>query len=112
MLTISPPPASIDHTPKPHPESPTHSLPSGFQSSSSSFSEYRDRSQQHGPLRRTHTRTAEGGIGGTSAAALPSIKPAQGFYFDRDELPARFRRPVWSAEEIEAIESGGATMAG
>ncbi|CAN8104508.1 unnamed protein product [Discula destructiva] len=108
-------PSAIDHTPQPHPASPSHSLPSDFHSgaatSHNSFSEYRDRAQQHGPLRKTWARTAESGIGGSAAAALPSIAPAKGFYFDRDELPARFRRPVWSAEEIEAIESGGATMA-
>lgn len=104
--------ASIDHTPHPHPASPTAALPADFTSNtSSSFSEYRDRSQQHGPLRRTLTRLAEAGIGGASAAALPSITPAKGMFFDRDELPARFRRRVWSAEEIEAVESGGASVA-
>lgn len=103
----------MDHTPQPHPASPTSSLPSDFTSSPShtSFSEYRDRSQQHGPLRRTWTRLADAGIGGAAAAALPSIKPANGMFFDRDELPARFRRRVWSAEEIEAVESGGASVA-
>ncbi|KAJ4401521.1 hypothetical protein N0V82_010860, partial [Gnomoniopsis sp. IMI 355080] len=65
----------------------------------------------HGPLRRTLTRLAEAGIGGAPAAALPSITPTKGMFFDRDELPARFRRRSWSPEEIEAIESGGASVA-
>ncbi|PSR92044.1 hypothetical protein BD289DRAFT_352187, partial [Coniella lustricola] len=100
-------PSSVDHTPQPHPASPTNSLPKNFgETSHVSFSEYRQRSQQYGPLRNTWTRSADSGIGGAPAAALPSISPAKGIFFDRDELPARFRRSVWSAEEIEAIESG------
>lgn len=111
LLTICP--AAVDHTPQPHPASPTNSLPADFTDRAShvSFSEYRQRSQQYGPLRNTISRLAETGIGGAAAAGLPSIEPAKGMFFDRDELPARFRRSVWSAEEIEAIESGGATMA-
>jgi small subunit ribosomal protein YMR-31 len=31
-------------------------------------------------------------------------------YFDRDELPARFRRAPLSMAEIEAVETGGATL--
>ncbi|KAF3765332.1 hypothetical protein M406DRAFT_355876 [Cryphonectria parasitica EP155] len=106
-------PSAVDHTPQPHPASPSSSLPEDFSSKTShaSFSEYRQRSQQYGPLRKTWTRTAETGIGAAPAAALPSINPANGVFFDRDELPARFRRSVWSAEEIEAIESGGASVA-
>lgn len=100
-------PASVDHSPRPHPASPSGSLPSDF--SSGSFSEYRQRSQQYGPLQKTFARTAEGGIGGASGSALPSIEPGRGLFFDRDELPARFRRTTWSVEEIEAIESGGAS---
>lgn len=102
--------AAVDHTPRPHPASPSQSLPSDFSASSHhSFSEYRQRSQQYGPLQKTWARTSEGGIGGASGAALPSIEPAKGFFFDRDELPARFRRTSWTVEEIEAIESGGAS---
>lgn len=104
-------PAAVDHTPRAHPASPTHSLPSDFSGTHNSFSEYRQRSQQYGPLRRTLTRTSDSGIGGAPAAALGSIEPGKGMFFDRDELPARFRRSAWSIEEIEAIESGGATLA-
>ncbi|KAG6354356.1 hypothetical protein INS49_004373 [Diaporthe citri] len=100
-------PSAVDHTPKPHPASPSQSLPSDF--SANSFSEYRQRSQQYGPLQKTWARTSEGGIGGASGSALPSIEPGKGFFFDRDELPARFRRTSWTVEEIEAIESGGAS---
>ncbi|KAH8765916.1 hypothetical protein F5883DRAFT_522393 [Diaporthe sp. PMI_573] len=103
-------PASVDHSPRAHPASPSGSLPADFSASSHhSFSEYRQRSQQYGPLQKTWARTAEGGIGGASGAALPSIEPANGFFFDRDDLPARFRRTSWTVEEIEAIESGGAS---
>lgn len=111
MLTIHS--AGVDHTPQPHPASPSNSLPADFTDRAShvSFSEYRQRSQQYGPLRNTVKSLADSGIGGAAAAALPSIEPAKGMFFDRDELPARFRRSVWSIEEIEAIESGGASMA-
>ncbi|KAK7728755.1 Alpha-ketoglutarate dehydrogenase subunit 4, mitochondrial [Cytospora paraplurivora] len=104
-------PSAVDHTPKPHPASPTHSLPSDFTARSShhSFSEYRQRSQQYGPLQKTWARLAEDGIGAAPASALGSVEPGQGLFFDRDELPARFRRSILSAEEIDIIESGGAS---
>lgn len=38
------------------------------------------------------------------------MQPKDGEYFDRDELPTRFRRTVMSSAEIEAIESGGASF--
>lgn len=101
--------AAIDHTPQPHPASPTNSLPDGFGKSSHSFSEYRQRSQQYGPLQKTWSRLSEDGIGAAPAAALGPVEPGKGLYFDRDELPARFRRTILSAEEIEVIESGGAS---
>lgn len=49
-------------------------------------------------------------IGSKSGRQLGSIQPAEGEYFDRSELPARFRRTTWSQAEIDAIESGGASM--
>jgi hypothetical protein len=111
VLTSSSLPAAVDHTPKPHPASPTNSLPANFTGRASySFSEYRQRSQQYGPLQKTWTRLSEDGIGAAPAAALGSIEPAKGMFFDRDELPARFRRSVLSPEEIEVIESGGASV--
>jgi len=51
-----------------------------------------------------------GRVGGQSGSSLGSVQPAKGEYFDRDELPARFRRTPFSLEEIEAINSGGASM--
>ncbi|KAJ4398492.1 hypothetical protein N0V85_006264 [Neurospora sp. IMI 360204] len=97
-------PASVDHSPKPHPASPTHSLPANW-GSSTTFSAYRQHAQQHGPLRKT-IRPEVDGIGGSPGAALGPIKPPQGLYFDRNELPARFRRQPLTEAEIEAIESG------
>jgi len=41
---------------------------------------------------------------------LGAVKPKEGEFFDRDELPARFRRTVMSQAEIEAVESGGAAF--
>jgi small subunit ribosomal protein YMR-31 len=51
-----------------------------------------------------------GRIGGTPGQSLGPVKPQAGEFFDRDELPKRFRRKAWSEEEIEAVTSGGASM--
>ncbi|KAJ9619509.1 hypothetical protein H2203_008287 [Taxawa tesnikishii (nom. ined.)] len=97
------PPAKIDHSPHPHPASPTHELPE-------SFASYRQKAQQHGPL--THKKqTAYGGlIGSHSGGSLGPVEPAKGQFFDRSELPARFHRAPLTQAEIDAIESGGASM--
>ncbi|KAG6016995.1 hypothetical protein E4U54_008651 [Claviceps lovelessii] len=112
-------PASIDHTPKPHPASPTGQLPESFADSANrssgsrhaSFSSYRDHAQQHGPLQKT-IRSIEAGIGGSSGSQLGSIYPPSGVLFDISELPARFRRAPIELAEIEAVESGGAALVG
>ncbi|KAI9643383.1 hypothetical protein NHQ30_008002 [Ciborinia camelliae] len=105
-------PSSIDHSARPHPASPTHELPAGFseaqKSSASSFSSYRQNAQQHGPLGRT--ARGDGSIGSISGRALGSVAPSKGEYFDRNELPARFRRTPIDLAEIDAIETGGATV--
>lgn len=104
--------ASVDHSARPHPASPTHELPAGFaeaqKSSSSSFSSYRQNAQQHGPLGRS--ARSDGTIGSLSGRALGSVAPTKGEYFDRSELPARFRRTPIDLAEIDAIETGGATV--
>ncbi|TDZ30621.1 hypothetical protein C8035_v002078 [Colletotrichum spinosum] len=108
-------PANIDHTPTPHPESPTGTLPANFGNGSAtpkhtSFSSYRDHAQQHGPLQRSIS--AESGIGGTPGHNMGSVRPPAGIFFDRSELPARFRRQPIDLAEIEAVESGGAALFG
>ncbi|XXH05235.1 DNA kinase/phosphatase Pnk1 [Hypoxylon texense] len=109
-------PENVDYTPQPHPASPTGSLPAGFGSGSNggnshaSFSSYRDHAQQHGPLRKTIG--AAGGIGAQSAAHLGPVDPPKGVFFDRNQLPERFRRAPLTAAEIEAVASGGATLFG
>lgn len=35
---------------------------------------------------------------------------SKGEVWDRSELPKRFGRMAWSADEIEAVELGGANM--
>lgn len=82
-------PQNIDHTPRPHPQSPTGRLPN-------SFAEYRKNAQQHGPLAFQ------------PSVRRGSIQPAAGEVFDRNELPKRFWRMTITPEEIEIIESGGA----
>ncbi|KAF9886229.1 hypothetical protein FE257_011952 [Aspergillus nanangensis] len=94
-------PQSIDHTPRPHPASPSGALPD-------SFASYRVKAQQHGPLGRASF--VPGDIGRSAGAALGSIQPKQGEFFDRSELPSRFGRLPWSEAEIEAIETGGASL--
>ncbi|ATZ48986.1 hypothetical protein BCIN_04g01920 [Botrytis cinerea B05.10] len=103
-------PSSIDHSARPHPASPTHELPAGFVEAqkSSSFSSYRQNAQQHGPLGRS--ARSDGTIGSLSGRALGSVAPNKGEYFDRSELPARFRRTPIDLAEIDAIETGGATV--
>ena len=53
-----------------------------------------------------------GGIGGRSGRELGSVQPSKGELFDRDDLPARFRRNVFSEAEIEAVDSAGASLWG
>ncbi|KAJ5611601.1 hypothetical protein N7528_008706 [Penicillium herquei] len=90
-------PKSVDHTPRVHPASPTGNLPD-------SFAAYRAKAQQHGPLGRAQF------TGGTSGASLGPIRPSSGEFFDRAELPTRFGRLLLTDAEIEAIETGGASM--
>ncbi|PMD27214.1 hypothetical protein NA56DRAFT_227947 [Hyaloscypha hepaticicola] len=105
-------PASVDHSPHAHPAAPSHELPADWntapKSSSSSFSSYRQQAQQHGPLGRT--KSSDGSVGSMSGHSLGPVAPAKGEYFDRNELPARFRRSPIELAEIDAIETGGATL--
>ncbi|GAB7348239.1 hypothetical protein MBLNU459_g6232t1 [Dothideomycetes sp. NU459] len=98
-------PKKIDHTPHAHPASPSHELPD-------SFANYRQKAQQHGPLNsRPSSASQYGGyIGRYSGGSLGPVSPAKGEFFDRTELPARFQRAPWSQAEIDAIESGGASL--
>ncbi|KAH0413099.1 hypothetical protein KCU90_g17067, partial [Aureobasidium melanogenum] len=94
----------IDHTPHAHPAAPTSELPE-------SFASYRQKAQQHGPLHRRTSASQYGGfVGGKPGKSLGPVEPASGEFFDRSELPARFARTSWTAAEIEAIESGGASL--
>lgn len=113
-------PSSIDHSPRPHPASPSGTLPDSFASANasgsaatrhSSFSSYRDHAQQHGPLQKT-IRSAEAGIGGSSGSQLGPVEPPKGVFFDTSDLPLRFRRAPLELAEIEAVESGGAALLG
>ena len=38
------------------------------------------------------------------------VRGIVGEFFDRDDLPQRFRRTPFSLEEIDAIETGGASL--
>ncbi|KAK2736138.1 hypothetical protein FQN55_001878 [Onygenales sp. PD_40] len=97
-------PKSIDHSPRVHPASPSPELPE-------SFAAYRVKAQQHGPLNNpARSSLAYGAIGGNPGSSLGPIEPKQGEFFDRSELPARFGRMSWSQEEIEAVETGGASL--
>jgi small subunit ribosomal protein YMR-31 len=75
-------------------------------SPSTSFSSYRQTAQQHGPLGRAKAGDADS----VSGHSLGPVAPAKGEYFDRNELPARFRRTPIDLVEIDAIETGGATL--
>jgi len=96
-----------DHTPAAHPASPTHELPT-------SFASYRAKAQQHGPLSghkmSTNRPMAYGVIGGHSGSELGAVEAPKGTFFDRSELPERFKRLAWTESEMEAIQTGGASM--
>ncbi|TLD33578.1 hypothetical protein PspLS_00055 [Pyricularia sp. CBS 133598] len=101
-------PASVDHTPQPHPAAPGNILPG---SGATTFSKYREHAQQFGPLRKTIKSGDEGLVGGTSGHDLGPVQPSKtGVFFDRNELPSRFHRQPLSMAEIEAIETGGAAL--
>ena len=90
-------PSKVDHTPVAHPASPMPTLPE-------SFASYRQKAQQHGPLNQQY------GIGATPGGSLGPIEAGKGNFFDRSELPQRFRRLAWTQAEIDAVESGGASL--
>jgi small subunit ribosomal protein YMR-31 len=92
---------TIDHTPRAHPASPTGTLPD-------SFAAYRAKAQQHGPLGRASF--TQGSVGRSPGASLGPIQPKQGEFFDRTDLPNRFHRLPYTEAEIEAIETGGASL--
>ena len=98
-------PASVDRTPAVHPASPSSALPG---QGSPSFSAYRQHAQQHGPLGR-NIRT-DSSVGSVPGRDFGPVAAAQGEFFDRSELPVRFRRSPYTEAEIEAIETGGATL--
>ncbi len=94
----------MDTAPEVHPASPSDSLPD-------SFVAYRSKAQQHGPLmHRASLSSAGGAIGGHPGRSLGPVEPAKGQYFDRNELPQRFWRLPWTPAEIEAVETGGASL--
>ena len=95
---------SIDHAAHAHPAAPSDTLPD-------SFKVYRSKAQQHGPLtHRSSISSVGGAIGGHPGISLGPVEPKNGQYFDRSELPSRFGRMPWSQAEIEAVETGGASL--
>jgi len=97
-------PESTDHAPQAHPAAPSQNLPD-------SFATYREKAQQHGPLNyQPSFSTVGGAVGGKSGQMLGPIKPPRGQYFDRNELPEKFRRKPWTQAEIDAVQTGGASL--
>ncbi|KAH0553424.1 hypothetical protein GP486_006504 [Trichoglossum hirsutum] len=95
---------STDHTPQTHPASPSQILPD-------SFAAYRENAQQHGPLNHRSSISMTGGaVGSKSGQSLGPVEPPRGQYFDRDELPEKFRRKPWTQAEIDAVQTGGASF--
>jgi small subunit ribosomal protein YMR-31 len=107
-----------DFTPRPHPESPSATLPE-------SFAAYREKATQHGPLKtqnqpQSSTPSAASQkpqqslqaptIGAQSGRSLGSVKPAHNQFWDRNDLPQRFHRTPFTQAEIDAIETGGASL--
>lgn len=78
-------PSTLDHSLRAHPEGPGE-LPS-------SFAQYRQKAQTHGPLARSSS---------TSAPA------DSGVHLSVSDLPKRFHYSQLSEAELENINSGGA----
>ena len=55
-------------------------------------------------------RPSYGAWGQHSGSELGSVEPSKGEAWDRSELPARFGRMKWTADEMEAVELGGASL--
>ncbi|KNG52299.1 ribosomal protein mitochondrial [Stemphylium lycopersici] len=96
-------PQKIDHTPHVHPASPMNELPSSFKA-------YRQKAQQHGPLNATPRALVGGHIGGAAGRNLGPVEAGKGLFFDRSELPARFQNLSWTQDEMDLLESGGASQ--
>lgn len=77
----------VDHTPRPHPQSPSGSLPTSFKA-------YRKNAQTHGPL---------GGKGSQGSASA-------GEFNSRADLPSRYHYRTLSDIEIDNVNSGGAEV--
>ncbi|KAF2864107.1 hypothetical protein K470DRAFT_279908 [Piedraia hortae CBS 480.64] len=106
--------AQTEHPPKVHPASPIDELPD-------SFAKYRQRAQQYGPLASSSSsktsnassrqaRSSGKSFGELTGEELGSPEPKKGQFWDRNDLPPRFHRMTWTQADIEAIESGGATL--
>ena len=52
------------------------------------------------------------GVGATPGRELGSVEAGKGQFFDRGDLPTRFRRMRVDEAEMEAIETGGASLWG
>jgi small subunit ribosomal protein YMR-31 len=81
--------AGESHDPQPHPQSPKDTP-------ATDFKRYRANAQQHGPLARSGHFP--------SRQTKDNSEASSEVVFDRDDLPARFRRMVLTPQEIEAID--------
>lgn len=79
---------SVDHTPRPHPMSPTGKLPSSFSSHTPSFAS----------------------VSTSSKPALKYTPPGPGEYGSISELPLRFRYKNIDETEIGNINGGGSEV--
>ncbi|KAL1895997.1 hypothetical protein Cpir12675_002973 [Ceratocystis pirilliformis] len=98
---VYPPASQIDHAPVAHPMSPNGVLPARH----NSFTTYRSSAQQHGPL---HNSPRSGNS--VPGSRLGPIAPPIGVFFDRSELPPAYHYTRIDLTEIDAIESGGASL--
>ncbi|KAL5606927.1 hypothetical protein BROUX41_003303 [Berkeleyomyces rouxiae] len=99
---VYPPASQIDHTPVAHPMSPNGALPAVRHNS---FTTYRSHAQQHGPLH--HSLRSGNSVPGSRLG--PVAAPA-GIFFDRSELPPAYHYTRIDPAEVDAIESGGASL--
>ncbi|KAF5099570.1 hypothetical protein D0Z00_001580 [Geotrichum galactomycetum] len=82
-------PTSIDHTPRPHPQSPTQKLPASFLQASAAAPSF---------------------ASNFSTGKMPAspVAAKEGEFFSVTELPSRFRPRQLSEQEIETVNLGSA----
>ncbi|KAF7623079.1 hypothetical protein F9C07_2286512 [Aspergillus flavus] len=80
---------------------------SSTRSSYDSFAAYRSRAYQHGPLHQASFMRA---LANSRSGAYEKALNSRGEYIDHGDLSSQTHHLPWTEAEIDAIESGGASL--